>query len=70
MNKNPNLKQCSFCTSGVKTIDYKDIETIKKYTDSYAKITKKRKTNVCATHQRRLAEATKRARFLSLVPYI
>jgi len=65
-----NTKQCPFCTNGIKNIDYKDTETLKKFTDPYAKIIKKRKTSVCAGHQRGLARAIKNARFLALLPFI
>jgi len=63
-------KQCHFCTNNVKEIDYKDVETLKDFMDSYSRMVKSRRTAVCARHQRKLSQAIKRARFLALVPYI
>jgi small subunit ribosomal protein S18 len=62
-------QQCSFCTANVKSVDYKDIDVLKKVTNPQGKIGKRRRTNACATHQRMLARAIKRARFLALLPY-
>jgi len=62
--------QCQFCTNNATHIDYKDVETLKKYLDQYARIGRKRTTNVCAKHQRKLATAIKRARFMALIPYV
>ena len=64
------MKQCPFCNNGVKAIDYKDVETLRKFTDSFARISGRRPTSVCANHQRKLSEAIKRARFLALIPFI
>ena len=64
------MKTCHFCTNNIKYIDYKDIETLKRFLDPYARIVKHGKTSVCAKHQRQLATAVKRARFLALLPFI
>jgi small subunit ribosomal protein S18 len=63
-------KQCYFCTNNIKKIDYKDAETLGKFTDTQAKILPKKQTILCVKHQRRLAQAIKRARFLALVPFV
>lgn len=63
-------KQCYFCTSNIKIIDYKDAETLKRFLSPHSKILPQRKTNVCARHQRKLARAVKRARQLGLIPFI
>jgi len=64
------MRQCQYCTNNIKTVDYKDIELLKNYLDTHMRITKSRKTGVCAKHQRSLATAIKRARFLALLPYL
>jgi len=64
-----NPAQCYFCTTNREMIDYKDSELLKHFMSSQAKIYPPRKSGVCAKHQRRLARAIKRARFLALVPY-
>ncbi|HEY4482879.1 MAG TPA: 30S ribosomal protein S18 [Candidatus Paceibacterota bacterium] len=62
--------QCPFCANNVEHIDYKDIETLKKYLDTFARIGRKRNTNVCSLHQRKLARAVKQARFMALLPFV
>ena len=51
-------------------IDYKDVETLKKFLNPHGKIMPRRRTNLSAANQRALAEAVKRARFMALLPYI
>ncbi|MBI4426221.1 MAG: 30S ribosomal protein S18 [Candidatus Kerfeldbacteria bacterium] len=60
---------CHFCVNAIDDIDYKDIRTIQRFMTSYAKIASRRRTGTCTKHQRKLAEAIKRARFLALVPF-
>jgi small subunit ribosomal protein S18 len=60
---------CRFCVNKVKAIDYKDIKLLETFIKERGKIVSSRITGNCAKHQRRLAEAIKRARFLSLLPY-
>ena len=63
-------KECFFCISNIKNIDYKDTETLKKFTSSYGKILPRRKTGVCSWHQRKLARAIKKARIVGLLPFL
>ncbi len=62
-------KVCAFCQNHVDTIDYKDINTLKKYVTEGGKILPSRMTGVCAKHQRVLAKAIKRARLVDLLPF-
>ncbi len=62
-------KQCFFCTSSHKVVDYKDAETLRKFISANMKIMPRRRSFLCASHQRELANAIKRARFLGLLPY-
>ena len=55
------------CTG--KDIDYKDVETLKKYINDKGKILPRRVTGACARHQRHIAQQIKRARIMGLVPY-
>lgn len=64
------MKVCHFCNNNIKQIDYKDVEQLKKFLDPHAKIMANRHSGVCAKHQRKLAEAIKRARFLALIPFV
>ncbi|MBU1178933.1 30S ribosomal protein S18 [Patescibacteria group bacterium] len=64
------MRNCYFCTNNFKKIDYKEAESLKNFTDSQAKILPKKQTYLCVKHQRRLALAIKRARFLALLPFV
>ena len=55
------------CTG--KDIDYKDVETLKKYINDKGKILPRRVTGACARHQRHIAQQIKRARIMGLLPY-
>jgi small subunit ribosomal protein S18 len=65
----PRRKVCSFCVDKVKEINYKDVDTLRRFLDDHAKIIPRRKTGTCAKHQRRLALAVKQARHLALLPF-
>lgn len=60
---------CPFCAQRVKDIDYKQADLLRQFITDRGKIKARRKTAVCARHQRRLAVAVKRARFLALLPF-
>jgi ribosomal protein S18 len=62
--------QCYFTEHNIKHIDYKDIALLRRFLNPYGRIKTRRYTGVCATHQRELATAIKRARFMGLLPYI
>ncbi|MFN2289687.1 MAG: 30S ribosomal protein S18 [Anaerolineae bacterium] len=62
-------KVCAFCLEKSKTIDYKDVGTLRRFVTDRGKIRSRRKTGTCAKHQRRLAIAIKRARHLALLPF-
>jgi len=53
----------------VKVIDYKDVARLRRYVTERAKIEPKRKSGVCAKHQRGVAVAIKRARHLAMLPF-
>jgi len=54
----------------VKEIDYKEVELLNRFISAQAKIIDPKHTSTCAKHQRKLAKAVKRARFMSLIPYV
>ncbi|MBE0477637.1 30S ribosomal protein S18 [Candidatus Aerophobetes bacterium] len=60
---------CEFCRSSAKAIDFSEIDTLRRYVDNRARIKNRRRTGVCAKHQRRLAKAIKIARQIALLPY-
>ena len=62
-------KVCQFCADKTREIDYKDVETLKKFVTERGKILPKRITGTCAMHQREVTKAIKRARIVALLPY-
>jgi small subunit ribosomal protein S18 len=61
---------CRFCADKNRTIDYKDIKTLESFIKDRGKIVSSRLSGNCARHQRKVAEMIKKARFLSLLPYV
>jgi small subunit ribosomal protein S18 len=66
----PKRKFCRFCQRNVRTIDYKNVDILRKYVPERGKISPRRITGTCAYHQRKLAMAVKRARLMALLPYV
>ncbi len=62
-------KVCRFCLDKVDLIDFKDVKLLQNYIPERGKILPRRISGSCATHQRMLAEAIKRARNIALLPY-
>lgn len=60
-------KVCYMCTG--KDVDYKDVETLRKFINERGKILPRRVTGNCARHQRYIASQIKRARAIGLLPY-
>lgn len=66
----PRRRVCAFCVEHVKSIDYKDVDRLRRYLSDRAKIEPTRRSGVCAKHQRALTTAIKRARYLALLPFV
>lgn len=64
------VKKCRFCAEKVESIDYKDIPLLRRYLTPSGKILGSRITGNCTRHQKLLARAIKRARYLALLPYV
>lgn len=62
-------KYCKFCEDKARWIDYKDLRTLQNYIPERAKVLPRRISGTCATHQRQLMQAIKRARNLALIPF-
>jgi small subunit ribosomal protein S18 len=65
----PKRKVCTFCVNKVQTIDYKDVALLHRFISDRGRMEPRRKTGVCAKHQRVLSVALKRARHIALLPY-
>ena len=63
-------KYCRFKKSGIRFIDYKDPEFLKKFLNEQGKILPRRITGTSLKYQRKVAQAVKRARHLALLPYV
>jgi len=62
-------QQCHFCSQNIADPDYKDAVLLRRFLSSQGKIIDPKYSHVCSKHQRHLAAAIKRARYLGLVPY-
>lgn len=56
--------------SSINFVDYKDVDTLRKFLTTHARIQSRKRTGVSAKFQRDLSTAVKRARFLGLLPYV
>jgi small subunit ribosomal protein S18 len=61
---------CRMCRDKIDSIDYKDIRRLERLITDRGKIVSRRSSGNCARHQRRVARAVKRARFIALLPYV
>src|SRR5437773_10990856 len=63
-------KVCKFCSDKIDDINYKDVKLLGPFVPERGKILPRRISGTCATHQRKLQTAIKRARQLALIPYV
>jgi len=63
-------KYCRFKKTGIKYIDYKDANFLLRFVNEQGKILPRRVTGTSLKYQRKVAQAVKRARHLSLMPYV
>ena len=63
-------KVCKLCARGIRQVNYKDEHLLSRFVTDRGKILPRRATGSCARHQRQIATAIKRARYLALLPYI
>jgi small subunit ribosomal protein S18 len=66
--------RCRFCTKDgcprPAWVDYKDVGGLKKLVTNQGKLFSKKRSGLCATYQKAVALAVKRARFMGLLPYV
>lgn len=63
-------KQCYYCVNNKKNVDYKDVQTLRRFVSSYMKIAPRRRSGLCAFHQRKVAKAIKQARIAGLLAFV
>ena len=62
--------KCRFCRDKTSEVDYKDVATLGKLITQHGKMFSRKRSGNCAAHQRSTKRALKRARYLSLMPYV
>ena len=63
-------KYCRFKKAGIKYVDYKDAEFLKKFLNEQGKLLPRRLTGTSQKYQKKVATAVKRARHLALLPFV
>lgn len=63
-------KYCRFKKMGIKYVDYKDAEFLKKFVNEQGKMLPRRITGNSLKFQRKVAQAVKKARQMALLPYV
>lgn len=63
-------RYCLFCVNNMDHIDYKNAQLLRRFISSYSKIVPRKRNGVCAKHQRKLAQAIKRARIMAILPFV
>ena len=67
--RRPKRKVCTFCADKLPDINYKDATRLRKYISERGKILPRRISGNCASHQRSLTVAVKRARIIAFLPF-
>jgi len=67
--RRPKRKVCNFCADKLPDINYKDATRLRKYISERGKILPRRISGNCASHQRGLTVAVKRARIIAFLPF-
>ncbi|HEY9136747.1 MAG TPA: 30S ribosomal protein S18 [Terriglobus sp.] len=62
-------KVCKFCVEKIDNISYRDVRLLQQFVAERGKITPRRLTGVCTTHQRQLSQAIKQSRNIALLPF-
>jgi|GEM_PF-38140 len=63
-------KFCRFKKYGIRYIDYKDVEFLKKFLNEQGKLLPRRLTGNSLKYQRKVSDAVKKARQMALLPYV
>jgi len=63
-------KYCRFKKLGIKYIDYKDAEFLKKFLNEQGKMLPRRITGTSLKYQRKVGHAIKKARQMAILPYV
>jgi len=61
---------CYFCVNNKSNIDFRDTALLSRFVSSFMKISPRRRSGLCAKHQRKVALAIKQSRQSALMPYL
>ena len=61
---------CRLCKDKVTSIDFKDVELLRRFISERGKIIPPRLTGCCAKHQRMVSNNVKKARLAALLPFV
>ena len=59
-----------FYENQIPFVDYKDTKTLDKFINPHGRIQGRKRTKLTAMHQREVAQAIKRARYMGLMAYV
>ena len=63
-------KTCPFKAMGYKDIDYKDVDTLRRFVTEKGKIIPRRISGVSSYFQKKLKKAVKKARHMAFLPFL
>lgn len=63
-------KVCHYCVNNSELVDWQDTATLRRFVSSYMKIAPRRRSGLCAKHQRKVARAIKQARIAGLMQFV
>lgn len=69
-NAKQEVKKCHYCVNNKVEVDYKDVVALRRFVSSYLKIAPRRRSGLCAFHQRKVAKAIKQARIAGLMGFV
>ena len=69
MDNRKKKKRCYFLANDIKTIDYKDVDLLRKFVSDNGKILPSRLTGTSRKYQKMLTKSVKMARQAALLPY-
>lgn len=70
MKRKKTQRPCYYCAHNIESVDYKDAGTLRKFCSSFLKIAPRRRSGLCALHQRKAARAIKQARIAGILAFV
>ncbi len=64
------MKNDYFNANNIRFVDYKDLDSLRKFLNPNGRILGRKRTGLTAKNQRQIADAIKRARFMGLLPFV